>query len=135
MSGRGGDYRAQDPKHASQSFWSNLLIKSQRDLLVASVSARDRGRLEIQDHPESVSWVTANPAVALRNDRSPSAFRLLMRWHLGEPIIPKAWVGVPCPGCGDSPDSFGDYAVCYAKGGDGRATSPCRNSSSKMPCR
>ena len=51
----GVGYRAQDPKHASQSFWSNLLVKSHRNLLVASVSARDRARLEIQDHPEAVS--------------------------------------------------------------------------------
>ena len=81
--------RTQDPKHASQSFWSNLLVKTKRDLLVASVSARDRARLEIQDHPEAGSWVTTSPAVALGNDCSPSAFRLLMSWHLGEPIIPR----------------------------------------------
>ncbi len=113
----GETYKSQDPKHASQSFWSNLLVKSQRDQLVASVSARDRARLEIQDHPEAVSWVTASPAIALGNDCSPSAFRLLMRWHLGEPIIPREWVGVACPGCGDSLDAFGDHAVCCAKGG------------------
>ena len=93
----GGTYRAQDPKHASQTFWANLLVKGRRDLLVASVTARDRARLEIQDHPEAVSWVTASPAVALGNDCSPSAFRLLMRWHLGEPIIPKEWVVPPMP--------------------------------------
>ena len=54
-----------------------------------------------------------------------------MRWHLGEPIIPREWVGVAYPGCGDSLDAFGDRTVCCAKGAGGPATSQSKTTSFK----
>ena len=41
---------------------------------------------------------------------------MLLKWHLGVPLIPEPWAGMPCPlNCGEALDPFGDHLVCCGK--------------------
>ena len=47
---------------------------------------------------------------------NPSEYGLLLRWHLGLPVMPTQWAGTGCPKCGAASDSHGDHAVSCQKG-------------------
>ena len=46
----------------------------------------------------------------------PQQYQLLLKWHLGLPILPSHWAGAGCPRCGAALDVFGDHAVSCQKG-------------------
>ena len=46
----------------------------------------------------------------------PSQYELLLKWHLGPPLLPPHWAGAGCPKCGSPIDVYGDHAVACQKG-------------------
>ena len=46
----------------------------------------------------------------------PEGISVLLQWHLGLPLIPEQWAGVPCPlQCGSVVDPYGDHTVSCRK--------------------
>jgi hypothetical protein len=104
------------PECLSQDYWGTLFHRHFRQTLVRGSPARDRVRLEFQQEGTCTGWLTASPAAALGNSFPASDFRLLLKWHLGIPILPDSCAGLACPACSAPVDIFGDHAVSCHKG-------------------
>lgn len=102
--------------HKDQRFWSNLIHKARKNALLQDSSARDMVRLRCQNSSTASAWSRAPPSTALGTKIARDRFRLMLRWHLGIPILSPTQAGKPCPSCGEALDIFGDHAVTCSRG-------------------
>ena len=63
--------------------------------------------------------MSAPPSAGLGLCLPSTHYALLLRWHLGEPLVVDATAGRPCGACGAPVDVFGDHAVSCGKVGFG----------------
>ena len=63
--------------------------------------------------------MSAPPSAGLGLCLPSTSYALLLRWHLGEPLVGGATSGRPCGACGSPVDVFGDHAVSCGKVGFG----------------
>ena len=97
----------------SQAWWAEKVVQVARTRLMDRASERDQVRLHHQKGLLSSGWMAVSPSMP--NIESPT-YRLLLQWHLGMPLIPEQWGGVPCPlQCGSVVDPFGDHIVACRK--------------------
>ena len=109
-----------DPEieHGEQEFWSKLIHISLRQSLLQDCQARDAVRLRSQDGTSCSAWSRAPPSSALGTKIPRDRFRIMIRWHLGMPVLSPSKAGTfatKCQLCGDALDAFGDHAVCCTK--------------------
>jgi hypothetical protein len=84
--------------------------------LMDQATVRDAIRLSQIAGPASSGWMAARPSASLGLSFDPATYRVLLRWHLGIPLLPPSLEGSPCPlGCGSPVDSYGDHVVCCRK--------------------
>ncbi len=101
---------------SSQSWWSDLLAKHARNILLDSSTARDRARLFCIADEFASCWLEPCPTESLGLRLSSSEFTVLMKWWLGQAVTPDL-SSMRCPACGDAADVFGDHALACKRGG------------------
>ena len=111
-----GQMRDVNPEHKTQRHWSILIHKARKNALLQDASARDMVRLRCQDSCTAGAWSRAPPSSGLGTKIPRDRYRLMLRWHLGMPILPPAAAGKPCPSCAEALDIFGDHAVTCSRG-------------------
>jgi hypothetical protein len=108
-----GIIRDVERDHCDQKKWSTLVHRLRKTTLLQESNARDSARLRCQDSTSAGAWSRAPPSVALATKIGRDSYRLMIRWHLGMPVLAQSQAGKPCPLCGEALDIFGDHAaVC-----------------------
>ena len=95
------DPRVPPREACSQKSWSAAIAKRSIRILCQSASGRDSVRLRFVCGGDILSWLAAPPSKALVTGCGPPAFRLLLKWHLGCPIMDASFVGRRCGACHD----------------------------------
>ena len=86
--------------------------------LAITASARDLVRMKCQEGPYAHGWLEVIPSQNAETNLDNADFNLLVKWWLGEKILPASGVTPKCPMCGaGSVDAFGDHLVCCYKNG------------------
>ena len=93
---------------------------AQRVAVYHETSDRDVPRFEAQMAGRAGGWMSAPPIAGLGLCIPANQYSLLLRWHLGAPLLRPTCAGRPCVACGAPCDTFGDHAVSCAKVGFGR---------------
>ena len=110
------DPRVPPREACSQKSWSAAIAKRSIRILCQSASGRDSVRLRFVCGGDILPWLAAPPSKALDTGCGPPAFRLLLKWHLGCPIMDTSFVGRRCGACHEPMDVFGDHAVSCSRG-------------------
>ena len=100
-----------EPDHMKQKWWSEKVSASRRSALLLDAAPRDVVRLRCQASPTASAWSRAPPSRGLGTKIPRDRYRIMLRWHLGLPILPPSSAGKACPLCGRAMDIFGDHAV------------------------
>ena len=100
-----------EPDHMKQKWWSEKVSVSRRLALLQDAAPRDVVRLRCQTSPTASAWSRAPPSRGLGTKIPRDRYRIMLRWHLGLPILPPSSAGKGCPLCGKAMDIFGDHAV------------------------
>ena len=110
-----GRFSNVEREHQEQDFWSTLVHKQRKKALLQDAAARDIVRLKCQDSADAAAWSRAPPCAAFGTKMGRHAYQLVLRWHLGMPLLAQSCAGKPCPSCGEACDIFGDHAVTCQK--------------------
>ena len=102
-------------QQTKQHWWTEQAYRTLVAEQSAMGTARDRVRFQAQRAPHASSWLAVIPSSGLRTKVDTSAWRCLLRWTLGIPLIDQTLAGKPCPRCQTPVDIFGDHAVCCIK--------------------
>jgi hypothetical protein len=94
-----------------QQYWSGLWSTKVGEELLLTVGQRDTVRLLRQREPHAGAWLSAYPSEALGLHFGDEEFRLLLKFHLGLPVMHVEETGCACEDCGEPLDIFGDHAV------------------------
>ena len=106
------DFQFQQTK---QAWWTEQAYKRWAAEQSTTGTARDRVRFHAQQTAHAGSWLAVIPSPGLRTKVDTTAWRCLLRWTLGIPLIPQSLAGKPCPRCQTPVDIFGDHVVCCIK--------------------
>jgi len=106
-----------DGPESAQKWWSNHIADHALLCLSSTGKARDVPRLTVQTSGGGGSWLSAAPNKAEGLAIPANQFQLLLRWHLGLPIVPASHHGAVCPRCQGANDIFGDHAVTCNRNG------------------
>ena len=104
-----------DRSCASQSYWSDMQMRSVQTALLHILKGDDAVRFASQTRPHAMAWAAVTPAVALRTLIPHVDFQCLARWHVGAPILISP--GTECPRCDARLDAFGHHLVCCMRNG------------------
>lgn len=110
-----GRFSAVEKEHMDQNYWSGLIHKRRKQALLQDSPARDIVRLKCQDSADAAAWSRAPPCAAFGTKIPRETYQVIIRWHLGMPLLAASCAGKPCPSCGDACDIFGDHAVTCLK--------------------
>ena len=102
-----------------QSWWAGKLAAQHKAAMADRVRGRDIPRWEAQARGRSGAWMSGPPVASLGLCLGGPQYSLLLRWHLGLPLLPKDCEGRPCGHCGTGVDVYGDHAVSCVKVGFG----------------
>jgi hypothetical protein len=106
----------QSGPHDKQHWWTEQIGSHTKARLLRDSNPRDAIRLSQTIGPGSSGWMAAPPSPSLGLTFDSSTYRVLLRWHLGIPLVPASLEGAACPlGCGTTVDTFGDHMVCCRK--------------------
>ena len=106
-----------DGPEMTQKWWSARITDHALLSLTTNGRARDIPRLTAQTSSNAGAWLSATPNKAEGLAIPPHQFQLLLRWHLGLPIVPESHHGAVCPKCQGANDVFGDHAVTCNRNG------------------
>ena len=106
-----------DGPEGSQRWWSERIADHALLSLAANSHARDIPRLATQASGGAGSWLAATPSKPEGLAIPAHQFQLLLRWHLGLPMVPASHHGAVCPKCQGANDIFGDHAVTCNRNG------------------
>ena len=81
------DLRVPPREACSQKSWSAAIAKRSIRIQCQSASRRDSVRLRFVCGGDILPWLAAPPSKALDTGCGPPALRLLLKWHLGCPIM------------------------------------------------
>ena len=110
---RDGRITPQPGPHRLQHWWSDQSAIHAKTALLLSANIRDAVRISQTTGPGSSGWMAAPPSAALGLAFDSPTYRILLKWHLGIPLVPASLEGTACPlACGASVDTFGDHMVC-----------------------
>ena len=104
-------------EHRSQRWWSDCVHKAMWAALRSQGTVRDQCRLQLQGMTSSMAWLSPPPGEGMGSSFTGREYRLLLRWHLGVPLLVPELGGRPCPRCGASNDVYGDHLVCCKRNG------------------
>ena len=100
-----------------QAWWTAKLTDFRSQTLLRLCATRDVARVSVQASGGGAgSWMLAPPNMGDGSRMNPTEYGLLLRWHLGLPVMPTQWAGAGCPKCGSACDAHGDHAVSCQKG-------------------
>jgi hypothetical protein len=94
-----------------QKTWTDILHTTVSTGLLDCVGRRDQVRLLREREPHAGAWLTCVPNASLGLTFGAAEYRLLLRQHLGLPVLDESAVGSACPECGEALDLFGDHLV------------------------
>ena len=76
-----------DKDDISQKEWSTLQHKARRASLLQDANSRDSIRLRCQSSSGCFSWSRAPPSFALGTKIPTEKYRIMLKWHLGMPVL------------------------------------------------
>ena len=94
-----------------QKTWMDLVHSTVSKGLLDCVGRRDQLRLLREREPHAGAWLTCVPNASFGLTFGAAEFRLLLRQHLGLPLLDQSAVGSACPECGEALDLYGDHLV------------------------
>ena len=104
-----------EQKHATQKWWAEHVYEELADRLPSWATMRDQARLAVQRNALGAPWLDGRTS---GNQGIPDAeFKLLLRWHLGIPILPLGVQLPACPLCQEAIDPYGDHFVTCSLNG------------------
>ena len=110
---REGRITATPGPHRSHHWWSDQVSRHTRQARLDRAAPRDAVRISQSSGPISSGWMAARPSTALGLAFDGPTYRVLLKWHLGIPLLPEPLEGSRCPlGCGAVVDAYGDHMVC-----------------------
>ena len=107
------DLQSADKTHATQKWWAEHVYEELADRLPGTASIRDQARLAVQRNALGAAWLDCPTKRGIPDDD----FKLLIRWHLGIPILPIGVQLPPCPLCQEAIDPHGDHFVTCSLNG------------------
>jgi len=116
---RTGALSLPDGEFRWQKWWSSRLTQCQAADLAEKAAGRDIPRLEVQKAGMGDEWMSPPPQVGSGLCMGGRQYATMVKWHLGECLLPADCAGRPCGVCGEAVDVFGDHAVTCAKSGFG----------------
>lgn len=99
----------------NQTKWTDRLVRTSVDALLASASARDKVRMTAQQSPHAGAWLAAYPSASQGTLFLSQEFRRAGRWWLGVAQVGSDAIGITCPKCSAPMDIHGDHAVCCSQ--------------------
>ena len=101
------DLQSADESHATQKWWAEHVYEELADRLPGLAPVRDQARLAVQKNALGAAWLDCPTKRGIPD----ADFKLLLRWHLGIPILPIGVQLPPCPLCQEAIDPYGDHFV------------------------
>ena len=109
---RSGEITLSASSEQHQRWWGDKQVASRHHSLLQRSSGRDIVRLEaLQYGVGTGQLMLCAPSPIDQACITPSDYTLLLRWHLGIPLIPVHFGGTRCAACGRASDPFGDHAA------------------------
>jgi hypothetical protein len=101
------DLQSADKPYATQKWWAEHVYEELADRLPGLGTVRDQARLAVQRNVLGAAWLDCPTKRGIPDDE----FKVLLRWHLGIPILPIGVQLPPCPLCQEAIDPHGDHFV------------------------
>jgi len=116
---RTGKVELPDGDVRRQHWWSSRVTQAKAAALLEVAAGRDVPRLEAQLAGKAGGLLSAPPVAGQGLCLTGAHYSILLKWHLGVPLLPADCAGSPCPLCGGPVDGSGDHAVSCKKSGFG----------------
>jgi hypothetical protein len=96
----------------SQQWWTEKAAIRTKQRISTGATPRDEARLHHQKGPIATGWMSVRPSEAAGTLIDSPTYRTLLKWHLGQAILPDDWGGGHCPlQCSATVDIYGDHIV------------------------